>query len=198
MSIVITSLSFVRSLRAPLVAVAVGLCLLVAGPALATETKLGVVDLQKVLRSTTAGKAAAKKFEDLQKAKKGQLDSKEKELGKREKDLFGQRQEIEKALQDAKGQVTDDLKQRIVALQEKGKKFEADVMDLEKQRRDIVDELGKKEADLLKPIEDIIRAKVEAIAKERGFALVLNRQVAIYASDAVDITAEVIKRCDGQ
>lgn len=165
-------------------------------PAHAAETKIGVVDLQKVLHTTTAGKAAAKKFEDLQKAKKGQLDSKEKDLAKREKELFAARQEIEKALQEAQGKVSDDMKQRIVGLQDKGKKFEQDVMELEKRRRDIVDELARKEAELLKPIEDSIRTKVEAIAKERGLHLVVNRQVAVYASDAVDITAEVIKRCD--
>jgi outer membrane protein len=180
----------------PLMCMAV---LLVSAPSLtaqAADAKIGVVDLQKVLHSTTAGKAAAKKFEDLQKAKKGQLDVKEKDLGKREKDLFVARQEIEKALQEAQGKVSDEMKAKIVALQDKGKKFEQDVMELEKRRRDIVDELAKKEAELLKPIEDSIRTKVEAIAKERGLQLVINRQVAVYASDAVDITAEVIKRCD--
>ena len=169
--------------------------LLCAAPAVA-ETKIGIVDLQKVLHTTVAGKAAQKKFDDLRKAKQASLETKEKDLAKREKELIGARQEIENALQATGGKPTDELKAKVVALQDKGRKFEQDLLEHEKHKREIVDELAKKEGDLLKPIEDTIRAKVDAIAKERGLGLVLNRQVAIYVADALDITAEVIKRCD--
>lgn len=174
------------------------LCLgfLLAVPALAADVKVGVVDLQKVLKTTVAGKAAQKKFDDLRKAKQAQLEGKERDLGKREKELLGSRQEIEKAAQESGGKPTEDLKQKATAFQEKVRKFEQDMMELEKKKREIVDELAKKEGELLKPIEDIIKTKVDAIAKERGLGLVLNRQVAIFVSDSLDITAEVIKRCD--
>ena len=160
------------------------------------EVKIGIVDLQKVLKTTVAGKAAQKKFDDLRKAKQGQLEAREKDLGKREKELIGGRQEIETALQATGGKPTDELKAKVIALQEKGRKFEQDVLEHEKKKREIVDELAKKESDLLKPIEDTIKAKVDAIAKERSLSIVLNRQVAIYVAEALDITAEVIKRCD--
>lgn len=174
------------------------LCLgaLLAVPALAADVKVGVVDLQKVLKTTVAGKAAQKKFDDLRKAKQAQLEGKERDLGKREKELLGSRQEIEKAAQESGGKPTEELKQKATAFQEKVRKFEQDMMELEKKKREIVDELAKKEGELLKPIEDIIKTKVDAIAKERGLGLVLNRQVAIFVSDSLDITAEVIKRCD--
>lgn len=180
------------SLLTSLVSVAL---LLVASPA-AAETKIGIVDLQKVLHTTVAGKAAQKKFDDLRKAKQATLEGREKELAKREKELIGARQEIENALQATGGKPTDELKAKVVSLQEKGRKFEQDLLDHDKKKREIVDELAKKEGDLLKPIEDTIRAKVDAIAKERGLGLVLNRQVAIYVAEALDITAEVVKRCD--
>ena len=174
------------------------LCLgvLLAVPALAADVKVGVVDLQKVLKTTVAGKAAQKKFDDLRKAKQAQLEGKERDLGKREKELLGNRQEIEKAAQESGGKPTEDLKQKATVFQEKVRKFEQDMMELEKKKREIVDELAKKEGELLKPIEDIIKTKVDAIAKERGLGLVLNRQVAIFVAESLDITAEVIKRCD--
>lgn len=170
--------------------------LLLALPALGADVKVGVVDLQKVLKTSVAGKAAQKKFDDLRKAKQAQLEGKERDLGKREKELLGNRQEIEKAAQESGGKPTEELKQKATAFQEKVRKFEQDMVELDKKKREIVDELAKKEAELLKPIEDIIKTKVDAIAKERGLGLVLNRQVAIFVADALDITAEVIKRCD--
>ncbi len=162
------------------------------------EVKIGIVDLQKVLKTTVAGKAAQKKFDDLRKAKQGQLEAREKDLGKREKELVNARQEIENALQANGGKPTEELKAKVIALQDKGRKFEGEVLEHEKKKREIVDELAKKEGELLKPIEDTIKAKVDAIAKERGLGVVLNRQVAIYVAEALDITGEVIKRCDGQ
>ncbi len=168
-----------------------------AGSAFA-EVKIGIVDLQKVLKTTVAGKAAQKKFDDLRKAKQGQLEAREKDLAKREKELVNARQEIENALQANGGKPTEELKAKVIALQDKGRKFEGDVLEHEKKKREIVDELAKKESELLKPIEDTIKAKVDAIAKERGLGVVLNRQVAIYVAEALDITGEVIKRYDGQ
>lgn len=175
---------------------ALSLGLLLAAPALAADVKVGVVDLQKVLKTSVAGKAAQKKFDDLRKAKQAQLEAKERDLGKREKELLGNRQEIEKAAQESGGKPTEELKQKAASFQEKARKFEQDMVELDKKKREIVDELAKKEGELLKPIEDIIKAKVDAIAKERGLGLVLNRQVAIFVAEPLDITAEVIKRCD--
>lgn len=169
--------------------------LLFALPALA-ESKLGVVDLQKVLTTTNAGKAARKKFEDLQKSKQGVLEKKEKDLQSQEKELMAQRQQIEKEAQASGGNPSEELKARFAAFQEKARKFEQQMMELEKKRRDTLEELGRKEAELLKPIEQTIKTKVDAIAKERGLDLVLDKRFAIYASDATDLTAEVIRRCD--
>lgn len=183
--------------RSLLVAAALLLAPMAAPATAHAETKIGVVDLQKVLHSTVAGKAAQKKFDDLRKAKQGQIESREKDLAKREKDLIAARQEIEAAAQAAKDKPpSDELKAKVIVLQDKARKFEQDVMEHEKKKREIVDELAKKEGELLKPIEDTIRTKVEAIAKERALGIVVNRQVAIYVADAIDITAEVIKRCD--
>lgn len=168
---------------------------LLAVPAFA-EAKLGVVDLQKVLTTTNAGKAARKKFEDLQKTKQSSLEKKERDLAGQEKDLMSQRQQIEKEAQASGGNPSDELKAKVAQFQDKARRFEQQMMELDKRRREVMDELARKEAELLKPIEQTIKAKVDAIAKERGLDLVLDKRFAIYASDATDLTAEVIRRCD--
>ncbi len=174
----------------------VSLGLMLAVPALA-EVKVGIVDLQKILKTSVAGKAAQKKFETLRKEKEAQVVARETDLAKREKSLLAAREEIEKAAQETGGKPTEELKQKAMAFQEQVRKLEVDAKDFDKRKRKIVDELAAKEGELLKPIEDNIKAKIDAIAKERGLSLVLSRQVAVYVNEALDITAEVIKRCDG-
>ncbi len=163
------------------------------------EVKIAVVDLQKVLHSSAAGKAAQAKFDALRDKKKHNLEVTDKALQKRQKELVTGRAEIEDAIKALNGKaVPEDLRQKAAAFQDKAKDFEQDVMEFEKAQRTTVDDLAKKESDLLKPIEDTIKQKVEAIAKERGFSLVLSRQVTVYAADAFDITDEVIRRCDAK
>lgn len=174
----------------------ISLLLLTAQPAFA-ELKIGLVDMQLVLKGTTAGKAAAKKFEDARDKKKASLEKQEKDLQKRLKALTDKRNEIMQKIQELQGKPPgEELKQRAGALEADAKKFDQDSMDFEQSKQKAVEDLGKKEADLLKPIETLMKTKIDAIAKEHGLSLVLNKQVAVYAADALDITAEVIKRCD--
>jgi outer membrane protein len=168
----------------------------VAAPAFA-ELKIGVVDMQAVLKGTVSGKAAAKKFEDVRDRKKASLEKSGKDLQKREKTLIDKRNEIMAKAQELQGKPPgDDLKQRMAALEAEAKKFDADSMEFEMAKQKAVEELGHKEAELLRPIETLMKTKIDAIAKERALSLVLNKQVAVFAADALDITAEVIKRCD--
>ncbi len=172
------------------------LSVLIAVPAFA-ELKVGVVDMQAVLKGTTAGKAAAKKFEDVRDRKKASLEKQGKDLQKREKALVEKRNEIMQKIQELQGKPPgDELKQRAAALEAEAKKFDQDSMDFEMAKQKAVEELGHKEAELLKPIETLMKTKIDAIAKERALSLVLNKQVAVFAADTLDITAEVIKRCD--
>lgn len=163
------------------------------------EGKFAVVDLQIVLKSTVAGKAAQKKFNDLRDKKKASLEKTDKELAAREKKLMVGRQEIEQAIAALQGkQPGDELKAKAAAFQEEARKFELDVAKFQNSQHTAAEDLAKKEAELLKPIETTIRGKVELVAKERGLVLVVNKQVAVYSAEALDITAEVIKRCDAQ
>lgn len=170
--------------------------LLLAVPAWA-DTKVAVVDMMKVLHSTTAGKAAQKKFDDLKAKKLGGLEKTEKSLKKRDQELAKTRGELEQAFAGLQGKPpSDELKKKIQDFQESAAKLQQEFFEYEKQQRAAADELAKKEGELIKPIRDTINQKVEAIAKEQNIAVVLNKEVTVFASAAIDITAEVIKRCD--
>ena len=171
--------------------------LFLQAPLASADTKVAVVDMMKVLHSTTKGKAAQKAFDDLKAKRLGPLEKAEKSLKKREQDLAKTKSELEQAGQALQGKpLTDDLKKRITEFQEGVQKWQQDLMEFEGKQRSAGDELAKKESELIKPIRDAINQKVEAIAKEQNIAVVLTKDMVLFANAAVDITAEVIKRCD--
>ena len=143
------------------------LSVLLGAPAFANDLKIGVVDMQAVLKGTTAGKAAAKKFEDVRDRKKASLEKSGKDLQKREKTLLDKRNEIMQKAQELQGKPPgDDLKQRMAALEAEAKKFDADSMDFEMAKQKAVEELGHKEAELRRG--DDQRSHGEKVPELRG------------------------------
>jgi len=60
------------------------------------------------------------------------------------------------------------------------------------------DEIRKKKADLLNGLQTQIRNAVATVAKEKGLSLVLEKDLALYADDALDITKEVTDRLNAE
>jgi len=141
--------------------------------ALASDEKIAVVDLQKILFSTKEGQAAKKSFEGMQKKKK---------------------KELAEAAKKGAQSIPEDLKTKAQAFQQKVLDFQKEVMEFQETQKKALDDLAKQESELLKPIEDKIRKHIGAIAKERGYSIVLSRVAVVYAIDAVDITDEVSSR----
>ncbi len=158
--------------------------------------KIAVVDLQEILTSTRVGKAAQAKFERVRKNKRRELEKIDKGLQAKEKDLVRARMEIEKEIAAAGGldKIPDALKAKATAFQKSAQEFQQKVVDFQKTQRSMVEDLAKQEGDLLKPVEQSIRKHIDAVAKAQGYDLVLSRQVAIYATAAIDITGEVARR----
>lgn len=163
------------------------------------EQKIAVVDLQRVLLSTKAGKAAKDKFEAIQMKKKKQLQRTDAKLQKREKELLAERVELEKV---AKGkspaQLPPEVQKRVSEFLPKLKEFQEEVLEFQKTQKEVVQSLAKREAELLKPIEDQIRKVIDDIAKAKGYTIVLTRMAVVYAAGSTDITAEVTSRMNGK
>ncbi len=191
-----------RPNTAPLLAALLTAALLAPMAVSATATaatKIAVVDLQRVLLTSKAGKAAKSKFEAIQKKKRKQLKRTDNRLQQREKKLLAERVALEKAVA-GKGAaaLTPALKKKMTAFMPKLKAFQQEVVDFQKTQREMVKNLAAKEAQLLKPIENKIRKVIGKIAKEKGYTLVLSRVAVVYGQASADITAEVARRMNGR
>ncbi len=167
--------------------------------AVAAPQKLAVVDLQRVLLSTKAGKAARARFEAIRKEKTKKLKRRGADLKKKEKSLMQERIALEKQLaQKGLAGLTPQVRKRADAFQASLKNFQRDVLSYQKTEREMVKNLARKEGELLKPIESKIKNVIQSIARKGGYSMVLSRLAVVYHSGAHDITALVTKRMNGK
>lgn len=137
--------------------------------------KIAMVDMQKVLNETSAGKKARKDLESSSSTKQKKLDKKRV------------RMEQEQAkLKNLSGD-------RLMAAQEK---LQRDYMEWQSMAMTLQQELAEQEARMLEKIYLNCQGLVGSIAKEKGLDLVLIRDesTVLYSQSSLDITSEVIKR----
>ena len=136
--------------------------------------KLAMLDMQRVLNETVAGKRARKELENSSKAKQTKLDKKRKQL---EGDAA--------KLQGMSGQ-------QLAAAQEK---LQRESMELEKLMYASSETLANEHDKLLEKMYKNAKAIVTKMAKAESLDLVLVRDqmTVIYAKDSYDITVAVIK-----
>jgi outer membrane protein len=145
-----------------------------AGPA---TTKVGVVDLERTLYETPAGKRASEAFEKTRKSKQAELDTKQKDLQKYAAELDKQATVLKpEVLREKKA----DLEKRFVELQQLYVKLE----------RDLAGERAKLIQDLLKKASPII----QEIAKGEGVSLVVDQSAVLWADTSLDLTAKLNAR----
>lgn len=147
----------------------------------AAEFKVGIVDMQKAIQTSSAGKKAKKEVE-------ADFEKKKKELKKKEDDLKKRVEEFEKK----QAVLSDKVRQEQQA-------------DLQKDMMQFREEVGKsqmtiqqRERELTKPILEKLQKIISEIAKEKDFSVVLEKaeQSVMFAKSELDITDEVIKRAD--
>ncbi len=142
--------------------------------------KIGVMNIQKVLVESTAGKKAKivfeKRMEELQKKFTGEQES-----------LVGLQQEIEK-----KSSAWSDEKkgEKIRELQKKQR-------DLQVKSEDAQIELKQLQDKELEPILKMLQTVVNSYGQKNGYSMILDSKVGVlYANDGVDISDEVKKELD--
>jgi outer membrane protein len=147
----------------------------------AEPLKIAYVDIQKALNLCEAGKAAKKQIT--------------LEVERMRKNFAGKQKELEKLKEDLekRGLVLSEA-----AREEKARDYQAKTRDLQRMERDYQEELQRKDRELT---ESILR-KLEGVVKKMGedgkYTLILERNQGgiIYASDALDLTDELIKIFD--
>ncbi|MCP4449530.1 MAG: OmpH family outer membrane protein [Myxococcales bacterium] len=159
-----------------------GLCFVVGGfvRAEAQSAEAGAVafvDLQRTLNETKAGKAAKKRLENTKAKRQRELDKKQKALQKAATELEKQRIMLK----------PDVLKKRERQLQEKYVKLQETYMELQ---QGLVAEEGK----LVKEIFAKAAPAIKSVAKEKGYVMVLDKSMVLWAGNGLDITGAVNKR----
>ncbi len=147
----------------------------------AAATRIGYVDVQKVLVRSVAGVAAREQLEQEKATMQKDVDARRVEVDKL-------REELEK-----KGLVLSADSKR-----EKEETLQRKVRDLRRLAEDLEKELQRKEQALTQRIVQELTTVIERLGKERGFLLIVERRGAgvIYGDAEADITEDVIKVYD--
>ena len=161
-----------------MVALSVGLF---SNAAVAAEFKVGVVDMQKAIQTSSAGKKAKKEVE-------GDFEKKKKDLKKKEDDLKKRVEEFEKK----QAVLSDKVRQ------EQQVDLQKDMMQFREEVSKSQVTIQQRERELTKPILEKLQKVILEIAKEKDFSIVLEKaeQSVMFAKTELDITDEVIKRAD--
>lgn len=149
----------------------------------ADVAKIGIIDFQRILATSDAGKAA-----------QGEITKKGKEL---ENDLKSKGMAIEESKkrfereayvmsQEARSEKERELKIKIL-----------DFKDLEKKHKSEFNQFNMK---LVAAFRDEVMKVVDAIGKKKGFLLILEKREGgiVYAPSNIDITDEVIEKYNAE
>jgi outer membrane protein len=146
--------------------------------------KIAVIDIQKLVVESAAGKEAQGRVKKV-------VDSKQGEGEKLQKDL----QALQQRLTDQGPSMNDDKRDQLnKEYQEKGiayKRFQDDA------QRDVQEAQQKELAELEKRVLPVINQ----VGKEKGYTLIFNKfapGMLVYADESVDITEEVLRRFNTQ
>jgi outer membrane protein len=144
-----------------------------------TPQRLAIIDVQKVLTQSTAGKAAYDKLKKMQDDRVAKAQQMEEELRKLDSEIATKRISLsEDKLADLQKQLAD----KRIAMQ--------------RYAQDADREIGEARDRELQALEAKIKPVIDAIGKEMGVAAIFNKFESglVYASDAIDLTDTVIKR----
>lgn len=153
----------------------------VAGTAEAAGTRIGYVDVQRVLVRSMAGVAARETLE--------------REKATMQKDVDARRSEVEKLREELekKGLVLSSEARR-----EREETLQRKVRDLRRLAEDLEKELQRKEQQATQRILQELTGVIERLGKDRGYLLILEKRSAgvIYGDAEADATEEVIRLYD--
>jgi len=152
-----------------------------AAPEAAQGLKLGVVDVQQVLNNSQRGSAVRQRLDQERTGRQKDLDAKQQELVKLQQDLEKQSAVLSEQ-----------------AKREKRETLERRVRDVRRMAEDANRELEKRIREAEVEITREIFAVIQEYGRDQGYSVILERSNIVFAAQAVDVTAEIIKRFDAK
>jgi outer membrane protein len=145
------------------------------------DLKIGVVDIQKIMRESKAARNAQAVFMKEVEAKRAIMIAKEKEVWKLEEDFknLGAKSSVE-------------------VRQGKAERLAKETRDLKRLGSDLEEELKKKNAELMQKLIGEIRQVLKTFSKKEDYTIILEKNTVLTADDAVDITDKILKLYDRQ
>ncbi|HEY0143677.1 MAG TPA: OmpH family outer membrane protein [Thermoanaerobaculia bacterium] len=144
-----------------------------------TPQRVAIIDVQKVLTQSTAGKAAYEKLKKMQDDRVVRAKNMDDEIRKLDTEISTKRISLaEDKLADMQKQLAD----KRIAMQ--------------RFAQDADREIGEARDRELQALEVRIKPVIDSLGKEMGIAAIFNKFESglVYASEAIDITDTVIKR----
>lgn len=164
-----------RTMKGMTGALLVAASVIFGGQALAAD-KIGVIDVRKVLSTSTAGQKAQGVIEQKMKALRAEFKKDEDALVAMQKDM------------EKKGSAWSDAVKK-----EKAAEFQKKRRDLATKQEDANQELRKLQDEQVKPLQSKVLEVAKKVAKDEDYDYVLPREVLVVAPDSADITDKVIE-----
>lgn len=150
-----------------------------AAPASAADLKVGVVNMQKVLNTSSAGKRAQSVIEQKMKSYDATF--------KKDRDsLLSMRDELEKK----SSAWSDSVKQQ------KFGEFQKKSAELGTKEREANQELRKLQERHVQPVLKKLEEVIQNVAKNGGYDIIVPHNTILFASGKLDITDQVTKALD--
>jgi outer membrane protein len=144
-----------------------------------TPARVAIIDVQKVLSQSTAGKAA---YEKLKKMQEDRIE--------RAKQMDEEARKLDSEINTKRISLSEDK------LAELGKQLADKKIAMQRYAQDADREIGEARDRELQALEARIKPVIDNLGKEMGLAAIFNKFESglVYASDAIDITDTVITR----
>jgi outer membrane protein len=143
--------------------------------------RIAVIDTEKILLSSQAGRKAIAELKKIQEQKEVELRAKQTEI-----------KELQEKIQQGRLSLAQD---KLVDME---KQLEDKSTLLKRMSEDATRDLNKKKDDLLGSIDEKVMPVINQIGKEQGYTMIFRKFESglIYADEGVDITQAVIQRLD--
>jgi outer membrane protein len=141
--------------------------------------KVGTIEVQRIVQESAVGKESLARIQKVQAAKQD-------ELGKRQTEL----RDLEKRIQEQGKSLSEE------AMEKLQKDYQAKALDLKRFQDDAQREMEELQRKELGELEKRVLPVIEAVSKELGYSLVLNKYQSglLHADPSVDITDAVIQK----
>lgn len=160
-----------------LISVLMCLCFFVVNARAADVAKIGVIDFQKVISESEAGKKV-----------QGEIQQKGRQMESDLQELAREIEELDKQL--ARDAMVMSREKR----QEKQRELEIKKYDLQSLQKDYESEFRQLQSKMVAKLQEEILKLAEEIGKKEGYLLIIEKNAAVYYPSSIDMTDEIIRK----